>query len=103
MSLKGVELQIAIPKTVEAGKIADQQQQRAQIMQDQANEQALRQFEKNRSIVHESHETDRLLDGREQRKDQEQQQSEQQKKQQRHTQKKEAIHPYKGSIVDYSG
>ena len=36
MSLKGIELQIAIPKTFEAGKISEQKQQQSQLDQDQA-------------------------------------------------------------------
>ncbi len=38
MSLKGVELQIAIPKTFEAGKMADQAQQQTLAQQAHANE-----------------------------------------------------------------
>ena len=37
MSLKGIELQIAIPKTFDAGKIAEQKQQQSQLNQDLAN------------------------------------------------------------------
>ena len=36
MSLKGIELQIAIPKTFDAGKIAEQKQQQSQLNQDHA-------------------------------------------------------------------
>ena len=36
MSLKGIELQIAIPKTFDAGKIAEQKHQQSQLNQDQA-------------------------------------------------------------------
>ena len=36
MSLKGIELQIAIPKTFEAGKISEQKQQQSQLNQDLA-------------------------------------------------------------------
>jgi len=38
MSLKGVELQIAIPKTFEAGKMVDQAQQQVLAQQAHANE-----------------------------------------------------------------
>ena len=37
MSLKGIELQIAIPKTFDAGKIAEQKHQQTQLNIDHAN------------------------------------------------------------------
>ena len=37
MSLKGIELQIAIPKTFDAGKIAEQKHQQTQLNLDHAN------------------------------------------------------------------
>ena len=37
MSLKAIELQIAIPKTFEAGKVAEQKQQQSQVAQDGVN------------------------------------------------------------------
>ena len=47
MSLKGIELQIAIPKTFDAGKIAEQKQQQSQLNQDLANSLTERQSLKN--------------------------------------------------------
>lgn len=46
MSLKGVELQIAIPKTVDAGKIAEQHQQNVVQQQYHANDALNREIEK---------------------------------------------------------
>ena len=54
MSLKGVELQIAIPKTFDAGKIAEQMQQQSTINQANAQAASERQLEKNRETVTES-------------------------------------------------
>ena len=51
MSLKGIELQIAIPKTFDAGKIAEQKQQQSQLNQDLANALTDRQALKNRETV----------------------------------------------------
>lgn len=49
MSLKGIELQIAIPKTFDAGKVAEQKQQEAQMNRELADalveKQALRNKE----------------------------------------------------------
>lgn len=46
MSLKGVELQIAIPKTFDAGKMADQKQQAVIHQQMHANEAAKKRIRK---------------------------------------------------------
>jgi len=46
MSLKGVELQIAIPKTFEAGKMADQAQQQVLAQQAHANEALKKEVER---------------------------------------------------------
>ena len=56
MSLKGIELQIAIPKTFDAGKIAEQKQQQTQLNQDHANALMERQTVKNRETVLETEE-----------------------------------------------
>ena len=51
MSLKGLELQIAIPKTFDAGKIAEQKQQQSRLNQDFANVLTERQTAKTRETV----------------------------------------------------
>ena len=51
MSLKLAELQIAIPKTFDAGKIADQIQQQSAISQSNAQAASEKQLEKNRETV----------------------------------------------------
>ena len=54
MSLKGIELQIAIPKTFDAGKIAEQKHQQTQLNQDQATARMEQQMVKNSETVLES-------------------------------------------------
>ncbi|WP_233201328.1 hypothetical protein [Sporosarcina sp. P13] len=54
MSVKSIELQIAIPKTFEAGKIAEQKQQQSQINQQHANALTEKQALKNKESVLES-------------------------------------------------
>ena len=56
MSLKGIELQIAIPKTFDAGKIAEQKHQQTQLNLDHANSLTERQALKSRETVLESEE-----------------------------------------------
>lgn len=101
MSLKGLELQIAIPKTFDAGKIAEQKQQRTQIAQDQANIQTEKQVVKNQETVLEAEQYAKLDPNK---KDQ-QNNPEQDDERENCTNegKKKTEHPYKGSFVDFSG
>lgn len=97
MSLKAIELQIAIPKTFEAGKIAEQKQQQAQLAQDSANMQTEKQAVKSKETVLKSSPYAKL-DGDDQQPSEESQQQEKKEKEQQ-----QAKHPFKGSFVDYSG
>ena len=99
MSLKGIELQIAIPKTFDAGKIAEQKQQQSQLNQDLANTLVEKQAMKRQETVAEAEEfakTDADKDEREdgQSLDRELRINEKEK---------EAVHPYKGAFVDFTG
>lgn len=99
MSLRLIELQIAIPKTFEAGKIAEQKQQQSQIDQQHANTLTDRQVQKNQETVLQSDpyaKTD--ADSKSSDESSEQREKEQQEKEQQR-----AKHPFKGSFVDYSG
>ncbi|MBE1553437.1 RNA polymerase subunit sigma [Sporosarcina limicola] len=99
MSLKGIELQIAIPKTFEAGKIAEQKQQQSQLNQDHANTLTDRQTLKNRETVLES---EKYAEMDADRKKHEEQQSEERERREKEEEKK-TVHPYKGSFVDFTG
>lgn len=99
MSLKAIELQIAIPKTFEAGKVAEQKQQQGQMAQDSANTQTQKQVLKNQETVLES-DPYAKLDGDDKQADEQLQQQQQEKQEKEQQQTK---HPFKGSFVDYSG
>ena len=101
MSLKGIELQIAIPKTFDAGKIAEQKQQQSQLNQDHAN--ALtgtandekrgrlswkRKSMRKRMQMRNNVNKDELTDREQQRNNEEE---------------KKTMHPYKGAFVDFTG
>lgn len=100
MSLKSIELQIAIPKTFEAGKIAEQKQQRSLIAQEHANSSTEKQALKNQETVLESEAYAKMNpDARDSRE-----QDEQEKRQQENKEEEQrAKHPFKGSFFDYSG
>ncbi|MGE7917886.1 RNA polymerase subunit sigma [Viridibacillus sp. NPDC093762] len=103
MSLKGVELQIAIPKTFEAGKMADQAQQQVNTNQDLANVALQRQIERNRTSVLESESTDEIKDEDPAANDQSGSGKNGKKKQESEEVNEKAKHPYKGQFVDFSG
>ena len=99
MSLKAIELQIAIPKTVDAGKIAEQKQQQSQLNQNQANALTERQALGNKETVLEAEKyaktnADKKNDKEGQAEDNEQRTIDEEKK---------TVHPYKGSFVDFNG
>lgn len=102
MSLKGVELQIAIPKTFEAGKMADQAQQQVLAQQAHANEALKKEVERKQKIVNTSEGMDEISED-------EEADGEyvtgiyKKKKKKQDQQEKQAQHPFKGNFVDFSG
>ncbi|MER2189731.1 MAG: RNA polymerase subunit sigma [Solibacillus sp.] len=99
MSLKGVELQIAIPKTFDAGKIADQHHQNTINQQLHANEALKRDIQRKQFSVLESEDLDGISE-----EDQRHQEHEQQQNKKKQASKKEkAQHPFKGNFFDFSG
>ena len=100
MSLKLAELQIAIPKTFDAGKIADQIQQQSAINQSNAQAASERQLEKNRETVTKSNEP---AETGSQEDERERAVQERQNRAKREKEIKETNHPFKGNFVDFSG
>ena len=100
MSLKLAELQIAIPKTFDAGKVADQIQQQSALSQANAQAASEKQLEKNRETVTKSTETSETSSQEEEKKRREQ---ERQHREKREREIKETKHPFKGNFVDFSG
>jgi hypothetical protein len=98
MSLKGLELQIAIPKTFDAGEIAEQKQQQSQLDQDFANALTERQTTKTRETVLET-EAYAKMDGDGGRRGQGRLTD---GAQQEYEEEKETKHPYKGAFVDFT-
>ena len=99
MSLKGIELQIAIPKTVDAGRLAEQKQQQSQLNQDHANALMDRQTLKNQETVLEA---EKFAKTDADKKEHEEGQAKNEN-QRNNEEEKETVHPYKGSFVDYTG
>ncbi|MEK3765015.1 RNA polymerase subunit sigma [Solibacillus sp. FSL K6-4121] len=101
MSLKGLELQIAIPKTFDAGKMADQHQQNNILQQMHANEALKREIERKQLSVNESDKMDALKDDDEHSENNQSQMQHDQKNKDQLEQKVQ--HPFKGNLFDFSG
>lgn len=102
MSLKGVELQIAIPKTFDAGKMADQAAQLNLGNQAASAEAMNRQLERNRSTVTTSEKTEEIHSDENQNQNQEFEEQHE-KDNNKNESQVEVKHPYKGNFVDFSG
>jgi hypothetical protein len=102
MSLKGVELQIAIPKTFDAGKMADQAAQLTLGNQAASAEAMNRQLERNRSTVTTSENTEEIHADEDQNHNKEFE-NHKEKDDNKNESQAEVKHPYKGNFVDFSG
>lgn len=105
MSLKGVELQIAIPKTIDAGKMAEQHHQNVVQQQYNANEALKREIERKQLSVNNTEKIAEVSEEEEEKKRKEKDSSNEEKKdrQHKHEKSKEAKHPFKGNYIDFSG
>ena len=103
MSLKGVELQIAIPKTFDAGKIADQHQQNTIHQQMHANEALKKEIERKQFSVNESDEMNSINEDEEHEQSENGQSFIQQNKKKKQQLEQKAQHPFKGNLFDFSG
>lgn len=102
MSLKAVELQIAIPKTFDAGKMQDNHQQNIVAQQMNANEALKKEIERKQTAVNESEELENINeDDGHNPPDSPELMS--QKKKKNNSKAIPAKHPFKGNLFDYSG
>lgn len=105
MNMKSVEMQIAVPRTSEAGRIQHEQQQRPLIDQsilagqnmkaselERKKSQAMEQSAHNKAIKREGNAA----------ADQEQEQAEAEERQEEREKEQTAEHPYKGRHIDLS-
>jgi len=102
MSFRAIELQVALPRTQDVGKIQEQLQQRGQVTQDQLADEQKKLDELRQVSTTEETEKSKLEKERQDQKKREQEKREQQAREKKKEVKKEA-HPYKGKFVDFSG
>lgn len=104
MSLKSIEMQIALPRTIEAGKIQEQLQQRGQNMNDFAAMRTQKEEEQKRTSVvkHEQKANVKLSQDEKDNQKGSQNQGDNERKKAKMNDIKEK-HPYKGNVIDFSG
>ncbi|MBD7907105.1 hypothetical protein [Sporosarcina gallistercoris] len=100
--MKSIELQIAIPKTFDAGKLTEQKNQQSMLNHQQAAVQTDQQVMKQRNTVIESAESEKTRNSRDSSSEEKSEDNDHQNasRQEKH---KHASHPYKGGFVDYTG
>jgi len=102
MSLKAIEMQIALPRMQDASKLQEQIQQRGQQQNDVAANSVAKEVKKNRNSVnkHEHKEQVRLKD---QQRDKNGNQQGKKNRKNKESQSVKEVHPYKGNFFDFSG
>jgi hypothetical protein len=103
MSLKLVELQVALPRTQDLGKLQEQLQQKGQLVQDHlASAQQKEDIDKRKQVNKYDETTKNRLqkDGQNSNGTYDPKKS---KKQNKQMQQSEAHHPYKGNLIDIEG
>lgn len=105
MSLKLVELQVALPRTQDAGKIQEQLQQRSQNAQHSLSSELTKEQELQRSQVTENNKTDKNSLNADEKEESRNEQSlyKERKKIEEEHEAQMAAHPYKGTFLDIEG
>lgn len=104
MSLKAIEMQIALPRTQDAGKIQEQLQQRGQHLQEHAAKSVTKEDElKRKTVIKKNQKQEARLNKDDGSSNHNQEQSNPDKKKNSENHNKQQNHPYKGKVIDYSG
>ncbi|WP_264737218.1 hypothetical protein [Cytobacillus firmus] len=103
MSLKSIELQIALPRTFDAGKIQDQLQQRGQTISGFAAESTRENAEKQRTAVLKQEQKQNVNLGNNDSESQKEAGGHDRKENQKKDSNDKQNHPYKGKVIDYCG
>lgn len=102
MGLKAIEMQVALPRSQEAGQMQEQIAKQGQRFQETLTEQQLKEEVIKRSKVNQYDNVEKkaITDEQERERQEREQQEKKRKKQQ---QKTKVPHPYLGSKIDYTG
>jgi hypothetical protein len=104
MSLKLVELQVALPRTQDIGKLQEQLQQKGQIGQEQLAQAAIKDQKKNESHVHSAEKGPKsTLDTKTGHNGNGHSSQMSERKAKENKNEVKAVHPYKGAHLDIEG
>ena len=105
MSLKAIELQVALPRTQDAGKVQEQLQQRSQIGQDLAAREMQKEAEKHEKAVIKNSRKDklRLKDRQSAMEGQFEPEHHMEAREDGRKDQQPGRHPYKGTAIDFTG
>src|SRR5690625_3545597 len=101
MGFKSIELQVAIPRSQDAGKMQEQMMRQGQQFQETLTQQQLREQVLNRTKVQtaEDVEKKKIKDEEDSKQQQQQEGNEKENKEK----EKSIVHPYLGTKIDFSG
>lgn len=103
MSLKNVELQIALPRTHDAGKIQSELQERSQVMNSHANQALQKEDEQKRTTVFKNEETVHAKWKQDEQQTHQDSERKEREKQMQDKEEQKIKHPFKGKFIDYIG
>lgn len=101
LSLKSIEMQVALPRTYEAGKIQEQLQQRGQLQNDFATLNVKKEDDKKQTTVMKQEQKEKARFHKEGHQNDHPDKEETKREREQRQQKEQ--HPYKGTKVDFSG
>ncbi|HWO77982.1 MAG TPA: hypothetical protein VNM69_19105 [Bacillus sp. (in: firmicutes)] len=102
MDMKSIDLQIAIPRTQDLGKLQSETMQRNLVQHDVNNELILKEERQKQQSVVKQEQKGSVQNNQKESSTQHQQHQSNQQKQKNPSQKAEMKHPFKGKIIDYS-
>lgn len=103
MSLKNIELQIAIPRTQDAGKIQNELNERSNLANTHANIAVQKEDEKKRSAVIKNEKSAQLKLNKDKQNKNQNEKFKAKRSEKDENKDFQQIHPYKGRFIDYSG
>ncbi|WP_312097921.1 hypothetical protein [Niallia sp.] len=101
MSLKAIEMQVALPRTYDAGKLQEQQDQKHQQMYAFASQEAGKEQERKRTTVIKGEGKGKVTSNK--KRDKHIERRNELEEELDEIERKQTIHPYKGKSIDFSG
>lgn len=103
MSLKALEMQVALPRTYDAGKLQEQQDQKHQQMYAFASKEVGKEEERKRTTVIKGEGKGKVTSNKNKDKHLIEHVGSEEDKELVEIERKQTIHPYKGLSIDFSG